>query len=63
MLASEIEPDRIYHNGRCIAYGVTAIQSGSVYYRTIGLKDGLLASMAVEEFAKAMTEEVKGHGD
>jgi hypothetical protein len=60
MLASEIQPNRIYHNGRGVAYGVEAIQSGSVYFRTNGLKEGLLASMALEEFAKAMTEEVKG---
>jgi hypothetical protein len=63
MEASEIEPNRIYHNGRGIAYGVEAIQLGRVYYRINGLKEGLLASMALEDFAKAMTEEVKGQGD
>jgi hypothetical protein len=59
MEASEIEPNRIYHNGRGIAYGVEAIKLGRVYYRINGLKEGMLASMALEAFAKAMTEEVR----
>ena len=63
MEASEIEPNRIYHNGRGIAYGVEAIQFGRVYYRINGLKEGLIASMALEDFAKAMAEEVKGQGN
>jgi hypothetical protein len=45
MEASEIEPNRIYHNGRGIAYGIEAIQLGRVNYRINGLKEGLLASM------------------
>jgi hypothetical protein len=61
MLASEIQQtESITTVGRDLC--VKAIQNSSVYFRTNGLKEGLLAFMALEEFAKAMTEEVKEQG-